>query len=367
MGNDDFDIHRNHEIDNRINIIHNYENEEDEVNSDNPNNPIIFIAFKSINNITYIIYTNAINDIISYNLINNQKINIIKKAHEKEITKLKYYLDDSNERELIMSISQINNNIKIWDFNNWQCIHNYNKINLSGSLISSSFLKVNKETYIITSNFSKKCSESLKIYDLKGEKIDEIYDSDEETFFFFFYYEDYKNKIYLLVGNLRYVKSYDYYNNKLYYQYSDKQNCGSAHTNMIIIKKEENIILIESSLSYIRIWNFHTGKLLNRICSDKSINSIFLWDNNFLFVGCDKGIIRLVELSENKFIEELQIINNEDINVNVVQSMTIFQKINHPQYGECLMCKVITNKNINIIIKKKESNSFNLFKEISLN
>lgn len=362
MGNEEMNIHRNDENDDRMDIIVNEEevifNEEEKVN---PNNSIIFIAFKSINNITYIIYTNSANDIISYNLINNQKVNKIKKAHEKDITKLKYYLDDNNERELIMSISQINNNIKIWDFNNWQCIHNYNKINLSGSLISSCFLKVNKETYIITSNYSKKCSESLKIYDLKGKKKEEIYDSDEETFFVDVYYED---KIYLLVGNLSYVKSYDYYNNKLYYQYSDKQNCGTPHTNMIIIKKEENIILIESSLRYVRIWNFHTGKLLNRICSDKNINSIFLWDNNFLFAGCYKGIIRLLELSEYKFIEGFPIINELD---NAVQSKTIFQKINHPKYGECLMCKLITNKKINIIIKNKEINSFNLFKEIFLN
>ena len=178
MGNDEINIHRNNENDDRMNIILNEDKDEDKVSLSveekvKPNNSIIFIAFKSINNFTYIIYTNTTNDLISYNLINNQKLNKIKKAHEKEISKLKYYLDDSNERELIMSISQINNNIKIWDFNNWQCIHNYNKINLSGSLISSCFLKVNKEAYIITSNYSEKCSESLKIYDLKGKKIEE--------------------------------------------------------------------------------------------------------------------------------------------------------------------------------------------------
>ena len=346
MGN--VELERQSDVVNDIDVI------ENKLDS---NNPCIFIAFKSINKITYIIYTNSKNDIIAYNLINNKKISEIKEAHKKEITKLHYYLDESNRRELIMSISKKSNNIKIWDLKDWQCIKNYRNINSLGNLISACFLKDNKETYIVTSNYSRKCSEALKLYDLKGNKIKEIYDSDEDTFFVDVYYGE---KIYLLVGNKSYVKTYDYFNDKLYHQYSDTQNCQLPHTSIIITKKEGKIILIESTCRYIRIWNFHAGIILNRISSDKYIESLCLWNSNHLFVGHYNGIVRLLELNDNKFIENIIITDDSDY------SIIIFQKINHPQYGECLLCKTKKDESIAIIVNNNESNSFHLFKKLKL-
>ena len=122
----------------------------------------IFIVFKSINNIMYLIYTNINNDLITYNIIDNQKINQLKNAHKKEITNIKYYADKNNKRELIMSISEIDNNIKIWGLKDWQCIYNYKEINFIGYLISACFLKDNNEIYIITSNYIVNAQNQLK-------------------------------------------------------------------------------------------------------------------------------------------------------------------------------------------------------------
>ena len=71
-----------------------------------------FNVFKSIDNILYLIYTNKNNSIISYNLINNCKIIEIKNAHKQYITNFRYYLDKKNKRDLIISISAYDNNIK---------------------------------------------------------------------------------------------------------------------------------------------------------------------------------------------------------------------------------------------------------------
>ena len=76
-------------------------------------NSFVFIAFKSINNVDYLIYIGKKNflnnNIISYNLNNNQILNLIRRAHIINITNLKYFLDEINQRELIMSISSGNN------------------------------------------------------------------------------------------------------------------------------------------------------------------------------------------------------------------------------------------------------------------
>ena len=70
-----------------------------------------FDVFKSMEDILFLIYTNNLNSIILYNLIDCKIISEIKNAHKKSIGNLKYYLennnvsDSDNNRELIMSVS----------------------------------------------------------------------------------------------------------------------------------------------------------------------------------------------------------------------------------------------------------------------
>ena len=72
-----------------------------------------FTVFKSINKILYMIYANENNSIIAYNLIDNKKMMEIKNSHDKYITNLRHYLDKINKRDLIISISDKDNDIKI--------------------------------------------------------------------------------------------------------------------------------------------------------------------------------------------------------------------------------------------------------------
>ena len=88
-----------------------------------------FSVFKSINDILYLIYSTFENSIICYNLINQNVINEIKQSHDKSISNMKHYLDKINKRDIIMSISQDNNNMKLWNVNNWECILNLQNIN----------------------------------------------------------------------------------------------------------------------------------------------------------------------------------------------------------------------------------------------
>ena len=63
-----------------------------------------FTVFNSINDILYLIYSNKIRSIISYNLIENKKIIEIKDAHEDSITNFRYYLDKINKIDFILLI-----------------------------------------------------------------------------------------------------------------------------------------------------------------------------------------------------------------------------------------------------------------------
>ena len=134
----------------------------------------LFTVFKSINDILYLIYSNKKKSIISYDLVNNTKIIEIKNAHNNYITNFRYFNDLINNRDLIISISNLDNNIKLWNINNFECLLDINNIYKQGSL-SSCFLNYKNKIYIITGNYNLySYPESIKIYDLYGKNIQTI-------------------------------------------------------------------------------------------------------------------------------------------------------------------------------------------------
>jgi len=80
-----------------------------------------------------------------------------------------------------MSLSDLDNHIKLWDGNKWECILILEKINKQGFLNSACFLSENNNIYIVTSNWNFENNEGIKVYNIKGEKIKEINNSDDNT------------------------------------------------------------------------------------------------------------------------------------------------------------------------------------------
>ena len=288
-----------------------------------------FTIFKSIDNILNLIYANESKSIISYNLINNKKIKELKHAHENFITNFRHYLDNINKRDLILSISDKDNNLKLWNNQNWECLLNYKEINNSGNLYSACFLNDNNQIYILTSNYNNENSEPIKIYDFNGNKIKEINNSNEKTFFIDCYNDSALSKNYIITGNIGCVKSYDYNKNEVYHKYPDNGN--KIHFSVVVnCHDEKNINLIESSYDGdIRIWNFHSGELINIFkINDEGLYGICLWDSNYLFVGGRDKAIRLIDIENKKIVITLRGHN---------RNVLTLKKISHPKYGECLL------------------------------
>ena len=307
----------------------------------------IFCVFKSIDNILCLIYINENKSIILYNLINNQKINEIKKAHKLSIFNFRHFLDIINKRDLILSIS-FGNNIKVWDIKNLNCLLNLNNIYDCGTIYSACFINENNQNYIITSNSDYPSNFGLiKIFDFNENKIKEIKDSNDSTFFIDTYYEKSSLKYFIITGNYDYVKSYDYNNNKIYHKYCDspdKEKDKSCHISIVINNFENEIKMIESSYDgNIRIWNFHSGDLLNKIYVSKyQLNGICLWNNNYLFVGCHDKNIKLIELNSEKIIDF----------IGHKKYVLTIKKIIHPKLGECLISQGPLDDQIKLWINK---------------
>ena len=291
-----------------------------------------FVVFKSINDILYIIYSNYYKSLICYDLNKKMKINELKEYHKEFISNFRHFLDEENKRDLIMSISAIDNRIKILNFNKWECIFDKSNLNGVGHLYSAYLLNDNKNNYIVSSNRSKTgIIEPIKIFNFNGEKINEIKNSSESTLFLDIYNDKIISKKFIITGNIGYSKSYDYSGNKVYKIYNDNERASNfGHFSIAMNDCKETIELIDSCYDgNIRIFNFHSGDLLKTIkINEVGLRSICLWNANYLYVGCDDKTIKLIELKNYLVINNLEGHNNQVITI---------KKINHPEYGECLI------------------------------
>ena len=303
-----------------------------------------FCVFESLNKILYIIYATRNKSIISYDFKANKKVNEIKNAHKEYITNIRHYLDRINNLDLVMSISADDNNIKVWNPNNWNILCEIKSINNKGSLYSAYFINDNSKIYIVTSNDNYNNSELIKIFDFNGSKIKEIKNSNHRTFLLDIYYDKNLNKNFIITGIYGSCISYDYNENKIYNNYLDEDVEPGDHDSIILINDDGLIKMIESSEDgYVRIWNFHFGDLMNKIfVSEMKLYGICLWNKDFIYVTCDDKTLKLVDLNRNIVVNNLTK-NNDLINV---------KKVLHYEYGYCLITLEWRKNKIQLWINK---------------
>ena len=295
-----------------------------------------FTAFTSVYDILYLIFNDYEKSIIAYNLDNKKIIIEIKNAHNSYINNLKHYFDKVNKRDLIISISFVDTNIKLWNVNDWSCIINIQNIYFNSKIISACLIFDNNDSFIISSNFNYYfIPEKCKVFDFKGNKIEEIIDTNnmnDNIHFIDSYYDKNLNKNYIITCNQGYIKSYDFKLHEIYHIYYDNENKNSIHPFAIIHKKEEIVKLIDSCYDgYIRIRNFHSGQLLNKIkvtSNNYKLYGLCLWDDDNIVVGCENYSTIIIDINTEQIIREL-IKHNEKV--------TTIKKINHPKFGKCLV------------------------------
>lgn len=197
-----------------------------------------------------------------------------------------------------------------------------------------------ENTPILISNLEGNIIKSLKdIEDNAKEFDDVVYFSDS-------YYDTKLNKIFIIFGKKGYSESYDYNEEKIYNIYEDNSKNDMigfylGRPSLIINTKRKVIELIESCWDgYIRIWNFHSALLLKKInvSNTERLSGICLWNKRYLFVGCEKENIKLIDLKKCKILNEL---GNDKVGAFTLR------KINIPNYGKCLLTQGF-NANIRI-------------------
>ena len=261
-------------------------------------------------------YTTKEKKLIIYDINSKNELFKSEERHNNYITNIKHIYDKTNKMDVVMTISKKDNNIIIWNATDWkkECeIHNANEKNF---LYSACFLQEMNEIKILTSNGknlqayqTNENFENMKLFNLKGELIKEINDTNDCTYFVDIYYDKNSSKIFILTGNYNYVKSYIYETNEtvsLYHKYYECNN--GIHPSVIVNTFERKIKLIESCEDgIIRIWGFHSGDFIRKINTDNNnLYGICLWNENYIFVGSKDQNIKLIDLKNGLIIKNLE-------------------------------------------------------------
>ena len=271
---------------------------------------------------------------------------LIKNAHNENITNFRHFFDSNNKRDLLLSISATNNNVKMWDINNLQYLLTINNINRHGFVKSACILTYNNDIFVVTSNYSHSgVPEPLRIYNLEGYKIKEINYKNNQTFFIDTYHDKNLDIVYIVTGNNGFIRSYDYTNDCKYHRYSDEDD-DSEHYNIIIREISNVVQIIVAEKKSIFIWNFHTKEILNKInVTDVVYDNLYgicLWNKNTLFVGCGKEL-KVIDLENENIVNTLI---GHDHNIITIKSVI------HPLYGESIITQELYNGQIKLWTNK---------------
>ena len=303
----------------------------------------IFVSFKSIDNILYLVYSvlSEKNSIIFYNITDEEKMLKIKNAHEDDISQFRYYYDNKNHRDLVISLSS--KEINLWNINNFECILKFKNIYDKGDFSTACILNFKDQLYIISSRYFGYYP--IKVFDLNGKEIKELNDSNYHTEFIDTYYSKKSHKNYIISSILHdknkfgIIKLYDFVRNSEYHKYY-VESYSNFYFSVIIYETDKYSKVVASNYDgKIRIWDFKTEKLI-KVISDNDLcaNGLYLWKNKYVLTASSKGII-VIDIEKEKIIKNLCQKNKID-NIKM---------INHPMYGDCFLISNLTRRIIWIV------------------
>ena len=268
-----------------------------------------FALFTSKMNQLLLIYSNS-NEYITYSLICydlKNKCNIVKiaKAHNDRIYTIIHFFDKNIKEDLVLT-SSFDKKIKIWNLHDCSLVFTkipeYN-FKYSTHLLSSNIIYYDKKYYTLVSAFDLYSNGlDLLYYDYDGKK-NALENSADKTNHLTVYYN--KDIPYILAGNFKNIKIFDFAKKKLIKTYKD-QDKNINYNTVIIYENEKELkdLICSCSDGYIRIWDYNSNVLKHAIFSlfEGWIFGLCLIDKKYLLAGCGDSTIKEFDLETNQLI-----------------------------------------------------------------
>ena len=309
----------------------------------------VFLSYKD--NKEYIISPNINNyNLDIFALLDNKKIKSLN-GHENNIFTVRYFINNKDHHEYLISADQ-NKKVIIWDITNnynikYQINTNYNDNIYSCLLV---FPYNNNDNYIVTSTESKSINNdesATKVYSLNnGNFIKYINNTNNNNIYYLLsWYNKNNNKYYIvqlaeekiIINNLLEDELYSELINKPYDKPDVYHNCG------FIYNINNNDYLCTSSINgYINIWDLY-NKIIFKVI-DTNTNTyncrlfhIIQWNIKYIIVAeFEKSCFKIINL-ENELIKD-KVYEEDDMGTICIK------KIYHPEYGESLLTASLSQK-----------------------
>ena len=302
----------------------------------------VFISFQD--NKEYLVSQNEKNyNIDIYGLIDNQLIKSLK-GHKNKINSLRYFINDKNKNEYLVSGSS-DKRVIIWDIsNNYKLKYSINT--KYGHDIYSCLLIFPNNTYnnyIVTSSFNKSDNDensATKIYLLNDEYKFIKYINKTNTkriYYLLSWYNKKNNKYYIIQFTEGEIMINNLLEDELYSELIHEPEAD--HYYGFIYNEENNDYLCSSSRNgFINIWDLFNKNIFKIIKVD--VNGIFSFHKNFLthiiewnkkyFITTDykKKLIIIIDI-KNELITDIKTTHEDQLRS--------IKKIKHPIYGESLL------------------------------
>lgn len=237
----------------------------------------------------------------------NKKFTVIENLHKNSFDSCRYFLDETNKRDLIITTS-LDRHVKVINFksNNSEIILDLNFEEQKEAIINTACYI--HETLVIP--FSKEGI--IKFYSLKPECLSQL-DNAGFVLGLSKYYDEETKEHFIFSSNLNEIIAYNIDEFKIYHKFTpNTQEQVSKTSNFcfseaIIIKtKQKQIILAAPSFNTnkIYLWDFKKKIFKNSIpkYSNCGFTDIFLWQNKYIFASlkdsASQFIIIDVETSE---------------------------------------------------------------------
>ena len=294
----------------------------------------IFISY--LDNKEYLVSPNKNNYNLDIFTLLDNKVILSLTGHKKNITTIRYFINEKDYNEYLISADE-DKKVIIWDITNnynpkYQIDTKYGHIIYSCLLIFPNNIDDN---FIVTSTYNKSNDNeksATKIYSLKnGEFIKYINNTNNnEILYLLSWYNKKNNKYYIIQFSIFKIIINNLIEDELYSEL--KQKPESNHYSGFIYDKDNNDYLCSSSYNrYINIWDLYNKKIFKIINTNNcELCHIIKWNNKYIIVADFKNkSFKIIDLEESKIIS--------DIKGQHTQGVVCIKKINHPVYGESLL------------------------------
>ena len=299
-------------------------------------NDLFDVYIPNKDNQTYIAAPNK--NIINIYLLKNMELIISLKKNNFNITFVKYFINNKNKKEYLLS-ADLGNYVMVYDINN-----DYSLLQLINTdyleeiqILSCLIISDNhSEVFIITSSYNPKLEidscplSAAKIFSLKHGNfvslIHTYYYLRSNIFYLLSWYNKYNKEDYVIELAHKEILIFNLYWKDLYHRFSHDDFKTSG---FIYIKNNHDYLCTSSQTGYINIYDLIDKIEINKInINNSNLGHIIQWNSKYAIVAdfLNKSF-KILDLEFFKIISNIE--NNN--------YMHIVKKVYHPKYGESLL------------------------------